>query len=559
MAMHLELQPLNEQLQDLNPDTTLRKKDDWKKSGRVLSGLVGSNVLLFNGALATCVFTESDEIYELDFLIFLSTVMVVCILWMFFQMHFSRKKKNSILFRDCQAGPTWMRGGIILFGCGTLIMLFFKIGFASGQVDCATPVIIIHLLIQAFFVTVQTCFLWMCCKHCVQIYVNATRCFLMVLLSVNLTMWIIAVAEESSHHADELQKHLSGNFSEEINSTVHEEDGYENTFICGCKSRCMNTTVFAYLYPFNIEYNLFAAAMIYVMWKNVGRQIDENASYCHGIGPGVRRQIPFMGLFSGLTTMVIGLAMFIVYEVGRDNHLKHWLSLTTFYIFHVVSLTVMSLANVVGIIIFRLDKRQMCNEKNPSRTLDMALLVGATLGQYAISYYSIIAMVSTQPFSFLCGLTLSYSILMIIQHTVQNAFIIKGLHRLPPHVSFRSIRSLNSSPTGQYEHISRTQSPTGASKNVNRRMTRGERIKVHIERHLKKRKTMKDVYLFLFLTNIIFWIMSAFGAQTRLDSSLEIKFYGFTLWAIISNICLPFGIFYRMHAAATLLELYSRT
>ncbi|KAM3921199.1 proton channel OTOP2-like [Leptodactylus fuscus] len=567
MELNLDLNTLSDQLQNNAPITQLRKKDDWKKGGRLLSGLVGTNILLFSGALATCVFTEDADIYEFDFLIVLSIMMVFCILWMLFQMYFTWKHKDAILFKDCQAGPIWMRGGIILFALGTLVMASFKIVYAVQHMDCSSPLKIIQPVIQAIFVIVQTCFLWISCKHCVQIYINATRCFLMVLLSVNLVIWIIAVAEESRHHTVELQKHLQENFSEHTNRSTREEDEYENEFSCGCKSRCMNATVFAYLYPFNIEYNLFAAAMIYIMWKNVGRQIDENASYCHGIGPGVRQHIPLLGLLSGLTILATGLVMFIMYEIGRHNHYSDLLSLTTFYIFHIVSLTLMCLANVAGIIIFRLDKRHMCNMKNPSRTLDMALLLLATLGQYAVSYYSIIAMVSTKPFSSLCGLTLSYSILMIIQHTVQNAFIIEGLHRLPPHVSFRSPRSINSSPTGQHDTIKQTseqdmdrrQSLTDVPHNTSRRMTRRETLTAHIKSHLKKRKTMKDVYLFLFLSNIIFWIMPAFGARIRFDSGLEVDFYGFTLWAIITNICLPFGIFYRMHAAATLLELYSRS
>ncbi|XP_056406026.1 proton channel OTOP2-like isoform X2 [Hyla sarda] len=457
--------------------------------------------------------------------------------------------------------------GIVFFGIGTLVMSSVKIAYAAERVDCITPMKFIQPIIHAIFVIVQTGFLWISCKHCVQIYVNITRCFLMVLLTVNLVIWVTAVADESRYHTVELQRLLDRNVSEETNSSISEQqEDSENINKCGCRSQCMNSaTAFTYLYPFNIEYNLFAAAMIYIMWKNVGRQIDENASHCHGIGPGVRKHIPLLGLIAGVAVLVIGLVMFIMYEVGREGINRHWLSLTSFYIFHVVSLTLMCLANLVGIIIFRLDKRNMDNQKNPSRTLDMTLLLGATLGQYAISYYSIIAMVSTKPFSILCGLTLSYSVLMILQHSIQNAFIIEGLYRLPPNVLFRPLRSNMSTPTIPNEtikeltvhEIERRQSLTGAPRSSHRRMSRRETLSAQIKSHLKKRKTMKDVYLFLFLSNIIFWILPAFGARIRFDSGLEVHFYGFAIWAIITNVCLPFGIFYRMHAAATLLELYS--
>lgn len=564
--MKIDLNTLSDQVDDNRPDTQLRERNDWKKGGRLLSGLVGSNVLLFSGALATCVFTEDVDIFEFDFLIFLSIVMIVCILWMFFQMYFTWKYKNAILYKDCEAGPIWMRGGIILFGVGTLVMASVKIVYAAENMSCTTSMKIVQPIIHALFVIVQTCFLWISCKHCVQIYINTTRCFLMILLAINLTIWVTAVAEESTYHTNELQRLLQTNFTEDANGSLDEQqEEYENVYKCGCKTQCSNgTNAFTYLYPFNIEYNLFAAAMIYIMWKNVGRKIDENASHYHGIGPGVRKHIPLLGLMSGLAVLVIGLVMFIMYEVGRNNINKHWFSLTTFYFFHVISLALMCLANIAGIIIFRLDKRSMDNQKNPSRTLDVTLLLGATLGQYAISYYSIIAMVSTKPFSILCGLTLGYSLLMILQHSIQNVFIIEGLHRLPPNVLLSPLTSITSSPIGRHEtiqqdithEIERRQSLTGAPKNF-RRMSRRETLTAHIKSHLKKRKTMKDVYLFLFLCNIIFWIMPAFGARVRFDSGLEVQFYGFTIWAIITNISLPFGIFYRMHSAATLLELYS--
>ncbi|XP_075033983.1 proton channel OTOP2-like [Mixophyes fleayi] len=571
--MESNLYTSSDQVPVRSPSMPRRPPEAWKKGGRLLSGLVGSNVLLFCCALLTCVFTEDVDIYEIDFLIILTIMMITCVLWMLFQIYFTWKHKNAIMFKDCQAGPIWMRGGIALFGVGTLVMACLKIVQAVDQLSCGTPMKMIQPIIQAIFVIVQTYFLWVSCKHCVQIYINATRSFLMILLTINLIIWVTAVTEESRHHTLELQKYLEKNFSNGSSSNVSEhEDEHENVFQCGCKDVCtFGSTVFSYLYPFNIEYNLFAAAMIYIMWKNVGRQIDENASQHHGLGPGVLQHIPLLGLTSGLAILIIGLVMFIMYEMGRDKNLKHWLSLTTFYFFHVVSLALMCLANLVGIVIFRLDKRGMDKEKNPSRTLDMALLLGATLGQYGISYYSIIAMVSSQPINLLCSLTLSYSVLMIIQHSLQNIFIIEGLHRLPPN-SLLSPHNSSSPPVREQEamkHIivqemdnacSPTSSPSDSTQTIqhrSQRMSRRETLTAHIRSHLKKRKTMKDIYLFLFLCNIIFWIMPAFGARIRFDNGLEVNFYGFTIWAIISNICLPFGIFYRMHAAASLLELYS--
>ncbi|XP_077315823.1 proton channel OTOP2-like [Lithobates pipiens] len=575
MEDNLDLNTTDDPLQNNTPIKKEKNHNDWKKGSRLLSGLVGSNVLLFSCALLTCVFVENIDIFEKDFLIFLTTMMSICILWMLFQMYFTWRNKNAVLYKDCQAGPIWMRVGIIFFGVGALIMTSLKIAYTAEYKDCVTPLKIMQPVIQALFIIVQTCFLWLSCKHCVQIYSNVTRCFLMVLLAVNLTTWIITVIEESRQHTNELQEYLYRNHSQEHlyrnhsqeylyknDSETNSQDAEENVNRCGCSYKCaVDETVFIYLSPFTIEYYLFAAAMIYIMWKNVERKIDENALFHHGLGPGVHQHIPLLGLFSGLAILITGLVMFILYEVGKENPQKKWLSLTTFICFQLFSLVLMCLANMVGIIIFRLDKRNMDNQKNPSRTLDTVLLLLVSLGQYGISYYSIIAMVSTVPFDLMCGLTLSFSLLLIIQHSLQNAFIIEGLHRLPPANLLNAHQGTSHPRTvEQHDTIRRRSmpekecrlSPTGPP-----RMSRRETLTQHIKSHLKKRKTMKDVYLFLFLCNLIFWIMPSFGARVRFDTGLEVKFYGFSMWATITNICLPFGIFYRMHAAASLLELYS--
>lgn len=538
-----------------------------------MSGLVGSNVLLFSSTLVTCVFTKEVEIWETDLLIFLGIVLIMCTAWMIFQMYFSWKHKNAILYKDGHAGPIWMRGGIVLFGTGTLIMTVLRIGHAVEYLDCETPMKIIHPVIQAVFIITQTCFLWVSCKHCVQIYKNATRCGLMVLLSINLTLWVIAVTEEARHHTIEIQRYLQSNAT--LNSSKESEETEEpfsrediDEYSCSCQSVCkFLPTEYYYLYPFNIEYNLFAAAMLYIMWKNVGRQIDDSGSQRFGLGPGVRKHVPLFGLVTGVSVLVTGLVMFILYEVGREKPANRWLSLTTFYIFHVICLGLMCLANLAGIIIFKLDKRSMDNEKNPSRTLDMALLLGATLAQYGISYYSIIAMIATPPFTVLNCLTLVYSLLMIVQHSLQNVFIIKGLYRLPPIYSHKQTdnnklpkhqEAIQQGPTQEVDgphYVTSVLQPQDHPPVP--RMSRRATLAAQLKTHLKKRKIMKDIYLFLFLSNIIFWIMPAFGARIMFDTGMEVRFYGFTIWVVITNICLPFGIFYRMHAAASLLELYS--
>lgn len=208
-----------------------------------------------------------------------------------------------------------------------------------------------------------------------------------------------------------------------------------------------------YLYPFNIEYSLFASSMLYVMWKNVGRLIA--STHGHGHTPSrisLFRETFFAGPILGLLLFVVGL--FILYKVqasGERDHTQQ--ALVTYYSFNIICLGLMTLVSLIGSVIHRFDRRAMDHHKNPTRSLDVALLMGAAMGQYAISYYSIVAVVVGSPRDLLGALNLSHALLMIAQHTFQNMFIIESLHREPPAkescqgITFASLDAIHTLPS----------------------------------------------------------------------------------------------------------------
>lgn len=54
------------------------------------------------------------------------------------------------------------------------------------------------------------------------------------------------------------------------------------------------------------------------------------------------------------------------------------------------------------------------------------------------------------------------------------------------------------------------------------------------------------------------WIPPAFGCRPEYDNGLEETVFGFEPWIIVVNLAMPFSIFYRMHAAASLFEVYCK-
>ncbi|XP_018423987.1 PREDICTED: otopetrin-3-like [Nanorana parkeri] len=181
--------------------------------------------------------------------------------------------------------------------------------------------------------------------------------------------------------------------------------------------------------------------------------------------------------------------------------------------------------------------------KNYTRSLDIILLLAASLGQFCISYYSIVALVARSIWNLLNSLKLAYSALMILQHISQNIFIIEGMrkeHHGPSH------------STTQEE----------STEEASRRMSLLEIRRVSLAylqsvgRLSISRRLVKEIALFLVLCNIMLWIMSAFGDHPQYTNGLEREFYGSSTWFSILNFGLPLSVFYRMHSVGGLLEAY---
>ncbi|KAF2982084.1 hypothetical protein EK904_000256 [Melospiza melodia maxima] len=155
---------------------------------------------------------------------------------------------------------------------------------------------------------------------------------------------------------------------------------------------------------------------------------------------------------------------------------------------------------------------------------------------------------------------------MIAQHTFQNVFIIEGLHRQPPKedckheshqkdlygLTFVNINAVSLRVPDTGTTLAASAAPGTEAMHTSdlvRSLTAPKKMNW-------RRKFLREISMFLLLSNIILWIMPAFGARPQFDNDTELNFYGDSMWPAIVDICLPFGIFYRMHAVASLLEVY---
>ena len=204
-----------------------------------------------------------------------------------------------------------------------------------------------------------------------------------------------------------------------------------------------------YLYPFNIEYQILASTMLYVLWKNIGRKVD---SHQHRKMQFRSRGV-LLGSVLGLTVLATTIGVVVVYliQIGRSKT-KSEAALIMFYLYAIILLMLMGAAGLVGIRIYRLDEQSLDESKNPARKLDADLLVVTASGSWFISWGSILAILCAESRPPYTWYNLPYSILAVVEKYIQNLFIIESIHREPGRLSedirtLRVVTVYNGNPT----------------------------------------------------------------------------------------------------------------
>ncbi|KAM6951039.1 proton channel OTOP3-like [Aplochiton taeniatus] len=391
----------------------------------------------------------------------------------------------------------------------------------------------------------------------------------MITLSADLLLWLNAVTEDTIHMSIELEKEKQESqsntslFEVHVNPETADISTISN-MTCDCTAyvTCLIFRKgYEFLYPFNMEYYLMASCMLYVMWKNVSRRIvpcsipltDQKLSL-----QIIQKAGLIFGPLFGAVVLITGLVIFILYQYWLTQPDHRFMAFLMFYGYHLAVMPVMCLCCLAGMLIHKLESRAKHAGHSPTRRLDVILLVGATLGQLALSYFSLVSALALGSSGTLGSLDLSYSILTLLQLLLQNIFIIHGLHRHPNlsrakrkekqkgvkmEASDRSLEDINKvigANMSLPETSSTSAPPDDQAENCN---------------NAWYKRATQEICAFLILSNVMLWVIPAFGANPQFENGLGKEFFGFTPWFILVNLCQPLGVFYRMHSIGTLMEL----
>ncbi|XP_006877346.1 PREDICTED: otopetrin-1-like [Chrysochloris asiatica] len=554
-----------------------------QKLAEALSSQYGLNVFVAGLLLLLAWAVHAAGVGKLALLCVLTALMLLQLLWMLWYMGRSAAQRRLISPKDTHAGARWLRGSITLFAAITIILGCFKIGYFVGFSECLSVTEGVFPVTHAVHTFLQVYFLWGHAKDVIQSFKTLERFGVIHSVFTNLLLWANSVLNESKHQLNEHKERLiTLGFG---NITIVLDD---HTPQCNCTPPTLCSAIshsIYYLYPFNIEYQILASTMLYVLWKNIGRKVD---SHQHP-----KMQFKFNGVMVGsvlgLTVLATTIGVVVVYlvQIGRSKT-KSELALLMFYLYAISLLVLMGAAGLAGIWIHRINEKSLDESKNPARKLDVDLLVGTASGSWLISWGSILATLCAQTCPPHTWYNLPYSILVIVEKYIQNLFIIESIHREPDKLSegirtLRVVTVCNGDPTSLAPSCLKSASVAGEVAPHDGQMlhavngnlclreggdkeeeegsvegTLGPACHPHLLQGCTERKVLRNITAFLFLCNISLWIPPAFGCRPEYDNGLEEIVFGFEPWIIVVNLAMPFSIFYRMHAAASLFEVYCK-
>uniref|UniRef100_A0A8C5LUL8 Otopetrin 1 n=1 Tax=Leptobrachium leishanense TaxID=445787 RepID=A0A8C5LUL8_9ANUR len=550
-----------------------------QKNAEILSSQYGYNIFLVGLLLMFAWAIHAVGVTDRDLLSYLITLMLIQLVWMLWYIFGSYGQRRSIIEKDTDAGARWLRCGITLFAVITLILDSFKIGYYIGYSECLSITEGIFPVTHAIHTLLQVYFLWFHAKDVIQSFKTLERFGLIHAVFTNLLLWTNGILTESKHQLNEHKERLITLGFPNITMDLHTPECNCTSSVCSIFSQGIY-----YLYPFTIEYHILASTMLYVLWKNIGRTVKHHQQQkmhfkFHGITAGT-----VMGLL--VLTTTIGVLVVYLIQIGRSKS-KSEMALTMFYLYAITVLTLMCTAAVIGLIIYRLENKSMDDSESPAKKLDSDLLVGSSCGSWLISWGSILAIITAETHPGYAWYNLPYSILVIIEKYIQNLFIIECIHRKDDEpddrkverifsVTNRSTLSLtpsyeafNESVTicSEFPYMSNSNLVEGCGTNKKNQENNNcirltpSNVSIHECRSPKlnkKRRILKNIAAFLFLCNISLWIPPAFGCRPQYDNGLEEVVFGFEPWITVVNLAMPFSIFYRMHSASSLFEVYCK-
>lgn len=253
-----------------------------------------------------------------------------------------------------------------------------------------------------------------------------------------------------------------------------------------------------------IEYALICAAVMYIMWRNVGITAQKRTKYrkqnfqidCSSSTRGL-----FMGLLFVVFTIVSMIIFFTKVQLQKDYEAL-WVFHFTDCLLYIVSIF------ALGIAMFRIRTLYYMAHLNKGILLDDILLIVALVGQLMFCIFSIVALTKIDLIS---SMIVVVSLCRMIEVLMQTTFILTA-----------------------------------------------QRL-VAVTPQMQAEKPGRELITFLLLSNLAMFLINTFETQKAGSNQFTIDFYGKSIWTVIVHSTVPLNIFYRFHSSVCFAEIWKST
>ncbi|UXI21655.1 ribonuclease H1 [Sarcoptes scabiei] len=276
-----------------------------------------------------------------------------------------------------------------------------------------------------------------------------------------------------------------------------------------------------FLFPCTIEYSLICAAILYIMWKNISQINDHNRINISSKVAQCNRMTTFghhkhhyqvdcakahKGLFTGIFLMVMCIISLILFFVFIKKHQYRNLAVLQAHIVELIIYCITAIASLIALF----QVRELNYNRNRGVELDNILLIIAQSGLCIFTMFSIIGaqFINQQQNT---RLVLINAFACLIQALLQSIFILDASKRKA--ITIDQVR----------------------------------------------RKPGREMVTFLLVCNFSMWAINTLETRRADSNPVQMSFYGFWAWTIITHVTTPLTIFYRFHSTVSLCEIWKST
>ncbi|XP_042145892.1 proton channel OtopLc isoform X2 [Ixodes scapularis] len=456
-------------------------------------------------------------------------------------------QKRRVYDATTHAGSFYLRLGAVAFGTGSMIYSGLEFGqFFEMESDSKCYNILFSLTpaTRMAFTFFQLYFIFINSRVAISKFTTFARFGLMHMISANICVWLHVLIQETKHQILELinrnetqmmafavnqaslvpedeEDHLNPVHYETHSKDHHRMERSADHGIHHESHNCRRANIMGelvqnaspFLFPCTIEYSLICAGILYIMWKNVGSSHPMPATPDSSVQVHTPRQRHYYqvdcakankGLFTGILVLVLSIISLILFFVLINKPQYRKLAVMEAHIAELAVYVLASLATMTALF----QVRELRYNRLRNTDLDSILLIVAQSGLYLYTMFSIIGGHFTLDQNTM--LALLTALACLIQGSLQTIFILDASRRY-----------------------------VSSSDQANR-------------------KPGREMVTFLIVCNFSMWAINTLETRRADSNPVQMNFYGFWAWTIITHVTAPLTIFFRFHSTVCLCDIWKR-